>query len=186
MRDELFFIDLMAEDIEIKKPKFVFVDVKEYKTYYLPHRFEYLPYLLKNSHFQEAWKPYHYYTTIKAFAPWPVRENNWDLYLAHSVQQINPKQIDGEAVILTGDGATKTAYYVYNHQLIEKDAVRIHQQVQLTAQENLRLPRQDGKVDGNGKNANLIRQLIKRAIHFPAYQYRIYQREDSTSTAGMS
>lgn len=181
-RDENFFIRLMAEDLEIKKPKLVFVDVKKYKSHYLLHRFEYLPYLLKNRSFQEAWQPYHYLTTLEASGSVLTDDGSWDLYLAQDIQQISPKKINGQAVILTGKGPVKSAYYVYGHQFLKNKTSLAHTQVRLTKLELWQLPQQGGKVNRNKKNDNLIRQLVNRALFFPAYKYQIYQREDTKAT----
>lgn len=59
-----YYIDTVAEDLNAYKPAYVFIDVKKFKPNlnYIP--FEFLPYFSSNYHFQMAWKPYHYLTTL--------------------------------------------------------------------------------------------------------------------------
>lgn len=66
-KDEMTFIDMVADDIEQQKAKFIFVDIQPHKQFFLADSFEYLPYLLKNKHFQTAFKCYQYLTTIESY-----------------------------------------------------------------------------------------------------------------------
>jgi hypothetical protein len=62
----IFFIKLMAHDIEVKKPQFIFVDSSEFKntlTIAYTH-FSYLKLFMQNPEFRAAWKNYHYYGSI--------------------------------------------------------------------------------------------------------------------------
>ncbi|MES2218901.1 MAG: hypothetical protein V4501_10885 [Pseudomonadota bacterium] len=73
-----FLIDMVAEDLNTQKPTYVFVDVMQRKINLLltnqvslwkydskPIKFNYLTYFSENPNFVQAWKPYHYVTTIQ-------------------------------------------------------------------------------------------------------------------------
>jgi len=64
LQDETYFINMIAEDIDRQKPKFVLVEAKKNKAF-IAKPFEYIPYLSKNSNFRAAWTHYHYVTTVE-------------------------------------------------------------------------------------------------------------------------
>ncbi len=65
-RDELFFVDLLAEDINNNKPDLIYVDQSRYPTLYgRDASLDYLKILSQYSHFKAAWLPYHYVKTIE-------------------------------------------------------------------------------------------------------------------------
>jgi hypothetical protein len=68
---------MIADDLNIKKPEYVFVDVKKIKNnlYFVdttdaltftvtPINFNYITYFSEYKNFAQAWKPYHYVTTL--------------------------------------------------------------------------------------------------------------------------
>lgn len=59
-----FFINGVAEDLRIKKPDFIFVDVLSEKAHLDGIQFDYLSCFSQNKNFQDAWKSYHYRETI--------------------------------------------------------------------------------------------------------------------------
>jgi len=67
IQDKNFVIKMIADDLSINKPDLVFIDVSKDKLYMEDKHFEYLPYFAQNSHFMEAWKAYHFLTTVEHF-----------------------------------------------------------------------------------------------------------------------
>lgn len=64
LSDKTFLIKMLAEDITTKKPKLIFVDVKDSKDYMEDLKFNYLSYFSPDKNFQTAWKNYQYLITI--------------------------------------------------------------------------------------------------------------------------
>lgn len=58
------FIRMVAEDINLNKPQYIFIDTKPLKGFLGGLTFEYLPYLLHNTNFKNAWTSYHFETSI--------------------------------------------------------------------------------------------------------------------------
>lgn len=79
-KDENAIIDMISEDIENPKAKFILVDVKKHKSFFRTQSFEYLPYLLQFARFQTAFKPYRYFATIKA-PSFPRLEYEFEVYV---------------------------------------------------------------------------------------------------------
>ena len=99
---------------------------------------------------------------------------------------INPKKINGQAIILTGKGVRRIAYYVKHHQFLRENNSIIHTQIQCTKQELSQLPQQSGKVDKRKGNKRVINAILNRATSFPTYKYQVYQREVFTSLSMLS
>jgi hypothetical protein len=60
-----YFVDLIATDLNEKKPSIVFVDTRQKKPYLEKYpKFDYISYFSKNDHFREAWKSYRYTTHL--------------------------------------------------------------------------------------------------------------------------
>ena len=89
LKDKNFLIDMIVEDLNLNKPKFVFIDDRKTKNLFFYGRegknflfpqieyltFDYLPYFSTNKNFKTAWKNYHYFTTIK-----PSNTNSFFLF----------------------------------------------------------------------------------------------------------
>jgi hypothetical protein len=61
--DKNLMVDMVAEDLVLKKPNYVFVDVLDHKSA-IEGKFDYIQYFSTNSHFNHAWQKYHYLKTI--------------------------------------------------------------------------------------------------------------------------
>lgn len=62
--DRNYLLNSVAQDLDIRKPALVFVDVKADKAHMRGVKFEYLDEFLTNKNFQQAWQSYQYFTTI--------------------------------------------------------------------------------------------------------------------------
>lgn len=72
-KEESAFIQMVTDDLSEAKPNYLFIDIKTNKSFFLTYSFDYLPYLLQNKLFQQAFKPYHYLTTIESKKePYPM------------------------------------------------------------------------------------------------------------------
>lgn len=83
--DRNYFIDMISEDIKLKQPKLVFVDVKQNKNnlYFIDSKnnwldrilasryidFDYLHFFSTNNNFREVWRSYRYLATIQEKKP---------------------------------------------------------------------------------------------------------------------
>jgi hypothetical protein len=63
--DRNYLFNSVAEDLDLRKPALVFVDVAVDKIHMRGVKFEYLDKFLLNKHFQQSWKSYHYFTTLE-------------------------------------------------------------------------------------------------------------------------
>lgn len=66
-KDKNYFVDMIADELNTNKPKFVFVDTNPHKFYLDNIDFNYLAYFSQNQHFKQAWK---------AYAPFKIIELN--------------------------------------------------------------------------------------------------------------
>lgn len=81
LKDKNYLIDMVSEDIRVKQPKLIFIDVGKMKNkfsfaktdnqwseqaYSLKYfDFDYLDYFLQNQNFKKVWRSYRYLTTLK-------------------------------------------------------------------------------------------------------------------------
>ncbi len=63
-QDHNYFIDSIAEELNQKKPKWVFVDANKNKAYLKGIEFDYINNFSQNENFRLAWKAYRYATTL--------------------------------------------------------------------------------------------------------------------------
>jgi len=173
-------MNMMLEDITSKKPKFILVDVSEIKNFYAFKRFEYLPYFLQNARFKEAFKPYHRVTTLVSRIDM-LDQRGKNLYVIPDKNKINLAAIKDYAVILTGSGSAKVAYFAANKNFFSLHDDPLHVNVILTPEEENLLAGQSGLIQRNAKNEKLLDHIITKAIYFPFYQFDVYQRSDSES-----
>lgn len=66
-KEKDFFINAIAEELNIYKPKLVLVDTKRNKEYLSGMQFDYLPYFSQNTAFELAWKSYRYLDRIEKY-----------------------------------------------------------------------------------------------------------------------
>lgn len=173
IRDENRMLKMMIEDINLNKPKYIFVDVKDEKPFFTFVSFQYLPYFSKHPEFIAAWKPYHYLTTLEKRNN-PADFSDWHLYWLENLEKLNLDAIDGLAVILTGEGPTKTAYFVKKHQFYKSNAI-ITIPVSLDKAE-LELFKHPGMITQTNANAGVMSSILNKALLFPAYRFQIYER----------
>lgn len=173
--EENIFINMVAEDIAVQKPRYIFVDVKEYKAFYDRLSFDYLPYLLQNENFKTAWQPYHFFSMLEkhfiSHTPSP-----WKLYLAQQYTDVDPTQIDESTVVLSGQGKQRIAYFIKQQHWLKKNGRLIVMHLVLTNQELLQLAQKSGKIITDEHNTRLVTNLLHRAILPPIYQYAIFER----------
>jgi len=62
--DTQYFVNMIAEDFNTKKPDYVFVDVQKNKSYIEDVNFDYLKFFSHYPKFTQAWKSYRYLATI--------------------------------------------------------------------------------------------------------------------------
>lgn len=174
---ETTLITMMVEDIAIKKPKFILVDVKSHKSFHPTIAFDYLPYLMHFSSFQTVWKPYQYIKTISG--PSGLQNpNDWKLYVSQKNERVDPKKLEGNVVVLTGEGIDKIAYYVENHHILQNDYGVFQTNLRLNAQTLSQLPREGGGMNASFQKSALAQDILRRVVMIPAYEYEIYQRKE--------
>lgn len=62
--DSRFLVNMTVDDINTKKPDYIFVDVLKNKAYLNDVKFEYLNFFSQFPSFNKAWSQYHYFTTL--------------------------------------------------------------------------------------------------------------------------
>ncbi len=90
-KDKQFFIDMIAEDLTVKKPQWVFLDVSTRKIYLFwrtpdtitPIPFDYLTYFNDNKTFIDIWKNYHYVTSVSGSKYKPLNPYQYQLQLSY-------------------------------------------------------------------------------------------------------
>lgn len=181
--NEQSFINIVAEDIETKKAKFIFVDIKEHKSFFLSHSFDYLPYLLKNKRFQTAFKPYHYFTTIESLNN-TFSLKDWLYYWAKNKQTIPLKSMNKDTIVFTREKGEVFAYYMRKHQFLKGDGLYLMTKISLTQHEQSKLPSTDGYLSITGENNNsIIQKITAAALRFPVYKFAVYARQEQTLKA---
>ncbi len=69
LQDKNMFIEMIAEDLRVHRPDFVFVDKQDGKLLAWDRHFNFIVFLSQGRHFREQWKSYHYLTTLKENYP---------------------------------------------------------------------------------------------------------------------
>jgi hypothetical protein len=64
-QDKLTLGNMIAEDLNQYQPLLVFIDIRARKPYLNQAHFDYLVYFSDNPQFRQAWKDYHYLTTLE-------------------------------------------------------------------------------------------------------------------------
>jgi hypothetical protein len=173
------FIHLVIDDIATIKPDFIFVDAKDYKPFFKHLSFDYLSYFSQQQKFHELWKNYRYVTTIEE-KDFDTRDlYRWKLYLLPSIAALDPEKLSGSVIILTGTGATRTAYYLHDHQLIrDQFTTAFTRKILLTAQEQafMNASPDTGIIPNDPHNNAFIDHIINSALIVYFYRYEIYQR----------
>jgi len=174
--NEQFFINMVLEDLRVRKPEFIFVDERYFKPFFSYIPFDYLTYFSKQPEFNQIWKHYHYVTTMEGKEISPVNPENWDLYLISNAREIKLKEIEGANIVLTGTGTSRTAYFVDYHVYYKSAYDRISRKIYLSPNQ-LALLQHTGKVIRTPKNQQIINQIIYNALTMPSYKFAIYQLE---------
>lgn len=173
------FTNMMAEDISTKKPKLIFVDVKDIKAHCSYYHFDYLPYFLENANFAAAWRPYHYYTTIEK--DYPIQDQKkWNLYFFSNKKDINLAEIKDKSIVLTDNDIKnniKTVYVVKNKKWLTENNKKVYTVVTLTADELNFLKPQSGFIKRTNQNTEILNEIMTKAIYFPIYKLQVYQRD---------
>lgn len=177
---EQFLIHLMCEDILTKKPKYILVDMTMHKAFWGSINFEYLTYLFKNSEFKTAMQPYVYVKNIQS-----RRKNSlalsqkWQFYWAAPKHQIIPKEIDGHAVVFTGEGRNLSAYYIQNNTFLQDQFGIYHTNLVLNDDELAKFPKHIDQKYTLLKEDKALSGLFERSVSWPIFNYAVFMRHDS-------
>jgi hypothetical protein len=171
------FLTMLNEDLSATKPDLIFVDVKDYQPLNWLINFDYLAYLLQNQTFQSLWKNYHYVTTIEANFYDTDNAGKWELYLQPANTPPQANNIKNHAIVLTGSGRSRVAYFVNNKQLIAGGYSPLTRRINLSADElKFILAQTPGIIARNATNKALVDAIINNAIFYSTYKFQIYQR----------
>ena len=81
-KDKKSLVDMISEDLNRKKPEFIFIETSKNKCYMLDSSqdFEYLQYFSDNKNFQQAWKAYHYLNTFSGSSIYGFADYQFAIY----------------------------------------------------------------------------------------------------------
>jgi len=181
-KDKKFFIDMVAEDLAIKKPEWIFVDKSTLKSYLfwrtvdrvIPVPFDYLIYFNDNEKFKDVWKNYRYSSNIKYASHVYLNPYQYEL-------QLNFKHVPDESTI-----QFRSLYlYVNSNNHIEiafKDNNRQLRRMEVSLDENqLRgmryaLTTPGAELERRDKMI-LYKWILKQSIEVNLYSYDLYHRK---------
>ncbi|HSW93463.1 MAG TPA: hypothetical protein VLJ15_03815 [Gammaproteobacteria bacterium] len=168
--------DMLAEDIRTKKPEFILVDIKDLKPFYEWIHFDYLSYLSNNPDFKDAFKPYHYFTTLENKKA-PLDQKKVDLYYFPNEQAVPFDTIQHRAIVITGTGNIKRIYFASHKKQITIQKQLFYRNMVLTPEECNLIKNRFGLITRNQQNADLLNQVITHVLLYPYYKFAVYQRE---------
>ncbi len=179
--DKNFLIDMVADDLRVKKPALVFIDSLVHKNslnfgMLTNISFNYLNYFKENANFRAEWRHYRYLTTISDSISVPINPKTYNIKLTY--QQIP----------LDKDIKTGTLYvYTRHNSLVEiainndfgevlrikmhEDPKRLEQPPLFAMQHTLMTP---GAVLSTETKEAFFAWLTQQVIVYPFYRFKVY------------
>jgi hypothetical protein len=174
--DEDFFMQMIADDLNIKKPAYVFIDSRKYKGF-INQPFNYLSYLSKSRAFQAAWQPYHYVTTVENPVTAKIDCSVYFVPNEHALEKIKHMDFLNNKMVFIGSGAHKEVYIIRQDSAFDK--VEGKTEIELSEAERSWLDHEEyGLITKKKENEAFLRGLVTRVnlMVFPAYRLDVYQR----------
>ncbi len=168
---------MIVDDLNDKKPEFVFVDARKYKSYY--RDFDYLTHFSKHPSFVDAWKNYHYFQTIDQPM---VLSTNIDVLFYH-LPEFDKEKIDKlindnnnkKIIFLIGKGEQRMAY-IYKKFKGDKALSLRSENITLSAKEQQFIDSEKNTLlDSKCETLTLLIQKIIFAA-YPFYKLDVYKR----------
>ena len=169
------FIEMLTDDIAVKKPDIIFVDVKDKKPFISSLNFDFLNYLFKDEKFKAAWQSYHYLTIIQKSWIQQFKSTNTDLYVFRSKQLAPLSQMTKASIILTTDQDPMTAYYVIHKKFLKLDNQYLIQKIYLSTNEMRWAKAQQGKINVDSQNRGIIDHILALCGD-QSYKFKVYVR----------
>ncbi len=180
-RNKKFFVDMVAEDLAIKKPEWVFVDnlaVKSYlfwRTHHMliPISFNYLTYFDDNKNFKEVWKHYRYLTTITSYRYTRLNPYQYTLQLSYKhIPEESTVPFHALYLYLNSQHHVEMAFRDENKHfrkiVVSMSENQLHAIKHVLATPGMYLEKRD--------KMNFFRWVLKQSVEYEVYKYDIYQR----------
>ncbi len=189
--DRKFLIDMTSEDLNFKKPKFLFVDTlaKKNSLYFFTEKdspyalrsyfkFDYLNYFGANDNFTKAWKNYRYATSLAANYDKNINPLAYKIELAYKSKPQDSSIESGKLYLYAGDNGNLEVALKYN----EDEVVRLpllahgpdlHDQQFLALKQIVLSP--GAQLDVKNKDA-LLTWISKQKFSHPFYRFDVYER----------
>lgn len=180
IQDKQFFTNLVVEDLENKKPEYVFVDVTPYYPYFTSAFPEYLRFFSASKEFKSIWKNYKYVATITESTQNTTNPTDINLYMVHKKEDIILENISGKAAILTGSSNRKTVYFVKNKTYFKNNGHIISHTFHISKY-NLKILQnneKNGLIIKSASSKKIVDKIIKELVIYtdvPDYKYEVYQ-----------
>jgi hypothetical protein len=167
-----FFINMITDDLNQKKPDYVFVDIQDYKPYLGYLAFDFISFFSQDVNFKKAWQSYHYLTTIE-YSDLSTKKSHWDLYIPPNHSIVPTENFKNPTVILLGSQKNRIAYFVVKQKLLRAQSIKLFRHLILSDEEISALTNQIGLISKN----KLTQQIINKSLNLPSYKFAIYQRK---------
>lgn len=180
-KDKKFFVDIVAKDLMIKKPKWVFVDNLTKKSYLFWRTtdstivipFNYLTYFGDNKNFNEVWKNYRYFKNLIGYHYTRLNPYQYQLHL-------NYKHVPEESAV-----EFQSLYLYLNHkdhlEMAFRDKDKHLKRMEVSLNDN-QLRGIKHVLETPGMNlerrdrTNFFRWVLNQSIAYELYNYDVYQR----------
>jgi hypothetical protein len=189
--DRKFFIEMTSKDLNLKKPKFLFIDdldkknslfffTKKDSSYALPNyfKFDYLSYFRTNENFNEAWKNYRYTTSLSANYLTKINPLAYQLQLTYKTKPRDSMIEAAKLYLYVSDHGNLELALKYNYNQVTRLSIPMHgsdfnNQQLLAIKQKVLTP--GSQLDIKNKDA-ILNWLSKQEFNYPFYKFNVYER----------
>lgn len=191
--DKNFLIDMVSEDLNNKKPSLIFVDNLDKKNSLVfygksaglenskPHYFyfDYLPYFSENKKFVNAWKNYHYVTTLTVNYDQKIYPAEYQLILNYREKPSENNIKLSKIYLYLGDNnlnvALRNNYREVVWMTIPVDQDNFNAKQASAIKQTLSIP--GAQLDNTSKNA-ILTWLSQQSLIYQFYKFNVYARSE--------
>ena len=176
-KDKYLLVNMVADDLRLKKPMLVFVDDLTQKSGLGVMPFDYLSYFADNEPFNTIWRDYRYLTTISSSFKTHINPLAYNLQLMyHDIPDDEQVKFETLYLYIRHDGALEMA--LKNEGKIMRIKINLTDKVQLSAIQRV-LSKPGALLKGQNKGA-FFSWVSKQYLVYPNYKYKVYCRVHKT------